>query len=294
MLKTNFLSHQNANRLLDITAKGSAATAAVILGLIVVFVIHEAWPALQELGLGHFILDPNWYPANAKGTATFGVLPILFGSILCGFGAVLIAAPISIASAIYSTLYEPKWIQGLQRKLLQVLNSIPSVVIGFWGLMVLTPLIREWHPPGQSLLAGALCLVLMILPTTALLSEQAFLSVPGSQLEAATLLGLSPRATLQGVIWPNAKGHIWSAMLLACGRALGETMAVLMVAGNVIQFPSSLFDPVRTLTANIALELGYAVNLHRSALFVGGLLLMTMVGIIMAMAPSLEVKSRDA
>jgi phosphate transport system permease protein len=213
---------------------------------------------------------------------------MLAASLAASGGAVLLATPLGWLSALLGVVYAPKAVARLYRSLLLILGGVPSVVVGFWGLVQLTPLIGRLHPPGQSLLAGILCLTLMILPTTALLSEEALRQLPDEQLKAAALLGLSRPATVIGVMWPLARPALIGAVLLAAGRAIGETMAVLMVAGNVIQLPTSLFAPVRTLTANIALELGYALDLHRSALFVGGLLLMALVGSVMALAWWLE------
>jgi phosphate transport system permease protein len=287
LLKPSFSFHRHADRPLLWTLRLLSAVAALIVALILLFVLREAWPALQQLGPVRFLRDPGWHPASGSD-AGYGLLPMLAGTLLSSCGAVLLAAPLGLGSALFATSYGPPRLRGLHRQLLQLLGGIPSVVVGFWGLVVLTPLIRQWHPPGQSLLAGILCLTVMILPTTALLSEQALREVPAGSLQAAAALGLSRRATLEGVLLPVARGGLLSAVVLASGRALGETMAVLMVAGNVIQVPAAVFDPVRTLTANIALELGYALDLHRSVLFVGGLLLMGVVAVVMALAAGLQ------
>ncbi len=288
MLKPSSSFHRHADRPLLWTLRLLSALAALIVALILLFVLREAWPALQQLGPVRFLGDPGWHPASGDGDAGYGLLPMLAGTLLSSGGAVLLAAPLGLGSALFATSYGPPRLRGPHRQLLQLLGGIPSVVVGFWGLVVLTPLIRQWHPPGQSLLAGILCLTLMILPTTALLSEQALRDVPAGSLQAAAALGLSRRATLEGVVLPVARGGLLSAVVLASGRALGETMAVLMVGGNVIQVPATLFDPVRTLTANIALELGYALELHRAVLFVGGLVLMGVVAVVMALAAGLR------
>jgi len=280
--------HRHADRPLLWTLRLLSAAAALIVALILLFVLREAWPALQQLGPVRFLRDPDWHPAAGGADAGYGLMPMLAGTLLSSCGAVLLAAPLGLGSALFATTYGPPGLRAVHQQLLQLLGGIPSVVVGFWGLVVLTPLIRQWHPPGQSLLAGILCLTVMILPTTALLSEQALREVPAASLQAAAALGLSRRATLEGVVLPVARGGLLSALVLASGRALGETMAVLMVAGNVIQVPDSLFDPVRTLTANIALELGYALDLHRAVLFVGGLLLMGVVAVVMALAAGLR------
>ncbi|MFM8674530.1 MAG: phosphate ABC transporter permease subunit PstC [Vulcanococcus sp.] len=276
------------DRLLLLLLRGAAIFAGAIVLLIVGFVLRESWPALQQVGIGRFLSDPSWHPAAGPSEGRFGLGPMLLASLLASAGAVLLATPLGWLTALLSAVVLPASQAQVVRGMLQILGGVPSVVVGFWGLVQLTPLIGRLHPPGQSLLAAILCLTLMILPTTALLSEEALSQVPRPQLQAAALLGLSRPATVIGVMWPLARPALIGAVLLAAGRALGETMAVLMVAGNVIEVPASVFAPVRTLTANIALELGYALELHRSALFVGGLLLMVLVGVVMVGAWWLE------
>lgn len=276
------------DRLLLLLLRGAAIFAGAIVLLIVGFVLRESWPALQQVGIGRFLSDPSWHPAAGPSEGRFGLGPMLLASLLASAGAVLLATPLGWLTALLSAVVLPASQAQVVRGMLQILGGVPSVVVGFWGLVQLTPLISRLHPPGQSLLAAILCLTLMILPTTALLSEEALRQVPRPQLQAAALLGLSRPAKVIGVMWPLARPALIGAVLLAAGRALGETMAVLMVAGNVIEVPASVFAPVRTLTANIALELGYALELHRSALFVGGLLLMVLVGVVMVGAWWLE------
>ena len=161
---------------------------------------------------------------------------------------------------------------------------------GFWGLVNLVPLIARIHPPGPSLLAGILILTIMILPTIALMADAALANVPQHYLRGAAALGLSRWATIRGVVFPAAKSGLFTGVILETGRAIGETMAVLMVCGNVVETPHSLFDPIRTLTANIALEMAFALGDHRSALFVSGLLLMAM---IVALAVAAEIISKE-
>ena len=164
--------------------------------------------------------------------------------------------------------------------------GIPSVVYGFWGLVVLVPMINRLHPPGTSLLAGIAILTLMILPTIALVADAAFAEIPQEYLLGAKAMGLSASGTILHIVIPTAKSGLLIGVILETGRAIGETMAVLMVCGNVVQTPDSIFDPIRTLTANIALEMAYALGNHRSALFVSGLLLLIMI-IVLAIATEL-------
>jgi len=165
-----------------------------------------------------------------------------------------------------------------------LLAGIPSVVFGFWGLTTLVPLINQLHPPGASLLAAILVLTLMILPTITLTAYSALMAVPVEFLRNAAALGLSRWGMIHGVAFPAARAGIVAGIILAMGRAIGETMAVLMVAGNVVQYPDGLFDPIRTLASNIVLEMAYAMGDHRAMLFVSGLLLMLMLMMLSGMA----------
>jgi len=202
---------------------------------------------------------------------------MLWGTLFAMVGSVLIATPLGILSAIFMNYYAPPKIAQSYRMVLGLLAGIPSVVYGFWGLVVLVPLIGRLEPPGPSLLAGILILSIMILPTIALVADSSLANVPGEYITSAASLGLSRWTTIRRVILPSAKSGLFTGTILETGRAIGETMAVLMVCGNVVQIPKSLFQPVRTLTANIALEMAYALGDHRSALFVSGLMLMAII-----------------
>jgi phosphate transport system permease protein len=172
--------------------------------------------------------------------------------------------------------------------MIELLAGVPSVVFGFWGLVVLIPIIGRWHPPGPSLLAGILILTLMILPTIMLVAHASIALVPVAYIQNATALGFRRWSLIRYVILPTTKFGLLTGILLGTARALGETMAVLMVCGNVVQLPSHLFDPIRTLTANIALEMAYALGNHRSALFVSGVLLMGLVVLLVCIADGLR------
>lgn len=260
-------------RLLGVTA----VIVALILGLLIAFLIREAWAGAIQIGPIRFLTDESWHPTAGH----FGLLPMLFASILLAAGAIAIAAPLGLASAIFCRFYAPASVARLYRWTIVLLAGMPSVALGLWGLTVVVPLIGMWQPPGASLLAGVLVLSLMIVPTVALTSEAAFAAVPRPYLAGAAALGLSREATILGVALPAARASIAAGILLAVARALGETMAVLMVSGNVVQTPTSVFEPVRALTANIALELPYATGEHRAGLFVSGVFL---IGIVLALA----------
>jgi phosphate transport system permease protein len=241
--------------------------------LILSFLVKESWPLLRHVALTRFVTDTSWHPVQGL----YRLTPMLSATLYSTLGAVLLATPLGIASALFSRYFAPPFLAGCYRRLIELLAGIPSVVYGFWGLTTLAPLVGRLHPPGVSLLTGILVLTLMILPTVALTANAASAAVPVAYLRGAAALGLSRWGLISGVALPAARSGIAAGTLLAAGRAIGETMAVLMVAGNVVEQPHGIFDPVRTLTANIALEMAYATGEHRAALFVSGMALMAMV-----------------
>lgn len=250
--------------------------------LIVGFLLKEALPLLQEVGISSFFQDKTWNPQ----AQSYNLVPMLWGTGLITLGSVLLATPLGIISALFCNYYAPPFIAHIYRRLVELLAGIPSVVYGFWGLVVLVPLINRWHPPGTSLLAGIAILTLMILPTITLVTDASFAEVPQEYLTGAMAMGLSSWGTIWHIVIPVSQSGLFTGVILEIGRAIGETMAVLMVCGNVVQIPESIFAPVRTLTANIALEMAYALDNHRSALFVSGLLLL---GIIILLAIAVEL-----
>lgn len=258
--------------------RGCATISGAVVVLIVVFLVLESLPALRHTGIARFFTDASWHPTEGL----YNLTPMLWGTLLATFGAVLLATPLGIASAVFCHYYAPPRVARYYRRLIELLAGIPSVVYGFWGLVVLVPLIGSLHPPGPSLLAGIAILTLMILPTMALLADVSFANVPVQYLRGASALGLARWAVVRGVVFPAAKSGLTTGVILSTGRAIGETMAVLMVCGNVVQMPASLFDPIRTLTANIALEMAYALGDHRAALFVSALVLMALIVALVA------------
>ena len=253
-----------------------ALSVAVLLGLVLMLLVKESWPVLVGGGWARFFVGDGWFPSSGQ----FNLLAMLWATLAASAGALLIAVPLGVLSAVFSRFYSPGWLVMPMRRVMVLLAGIPSVVYGLWGLTVLVPLIARWEPPGASLLSAIMILALMILPTVALTSEAALAAVSTSSLQGAAALGLSRKGIVLGVALPAARVGILTGALLAAMRALGETMAVLMVAGNVVQTPASLFDPVRVLTANIALEMPYATGDHRAALFASGLLLMLIVTLL--------------
>jgi phosphate transport system permease protein len=282
------LSPRSKDRLLVGVLRLLAAGAGGIVLLIVAFLLWESLPALRHVGLSRFFSDPSWHPDANAGAGRFNLVPMIWGTLLAMVGAVLLATPVGILSAAFCQFYAPPSLVRPYRRLIELLAGIPSVVYGLWGLVVLVPLLRRLAPPGPSLLAGVLILALMILPTIALVADAALANVPSAYLRGAAALGLSRRATLFGVAFPAAKSGLFTGVILETGRAIGETMAILMVCGNIVQFPKSLFDPIRTLTANVALEMSYALGDHRSALFVSGLLLLAITMLLVVAAEAIS------
>lgn len=272
------------DRLLRLSLLALALASAALVALILLFLLRESWPALRHIGLWRWFTDTGWYPLSDQ----YRLLAMIVGTLLAAFGALLLALPLGLASAVFCHFYAPPWLARLWRRLVELMAGIPSVVYGFWGLVVLVPLIRELAPPGPSLLSAMLVLTLMILPTLAVSADAAMAAVPRALHPAAAALGLGRVSRITRIVLPAARAGIVTGVLLATGRALGETMAVLMVAGNVVQVPGSLFEPVRVLTANIALEMAYATGDHRSALFVSGLVLFALTVLLVLTAEAVS------
>ncbi len=277
-LRPTTSSPPRADVFLVFALRALAVVASGIVLLILVFLLLESAPALEGIGLTRFFSDASWHPLSDR----FNMMPMVFASLAITFGAILAAIPLGIGSALFCRYYAPPKLASLYRALLQLLAGIPSVVYGFWALVVLVPVLFP------SLLAGIVILSLMILPTVALIADASLAQIPLEYSHGSAALGLGRWSMIRGVLLPSARRGLVTAILLGLARAIGETMAVLMVCGNVVQFPKSLTDPVRTLTANIALEMSYAGDLHRSALFVSGLLLMGLVVLLVAIAEGLS------
>lgn len=276
---------RSADTLLEPLTAALAGVSALLLVGMLGFLLAESWPALAHGG-GLRFAGLAWYPLEGRfGLAAMGVATLLVAALAIG-----LAAPLGLACALFARFQAPPALAAGFRGLLALMAGVPSVVYGFWGLTVLVPLVARWQPPGASLFTAGLVLALMILPTVALLAHAALAAVPQSLLDGAAALGLTQRATLLKVAVPAARRGIGGGVLLGLARALGETMAVLMVAGNVVQLPTSVFDPVRALTANIALEMAYATGTHRAGLFVSGLLLALLVLSLAWFAARLETR----
>jgi phosphate ABC transporter permease protein PstC len=254
-----------------------AASSIAILFIITFFIFKEGLPFIIEVGPGKMLGALDWAPTKGK----FGLLPMIVGSLLATGGALLVGVPLGLSCAIFLVEFSKPRVRLVLKPAIELLAGIPSVVYGFLGVVFLVPLIRtQLGGPGLSLLAGALILGLMILPTVISISMDALEAVPRSYREGSLALGATTAQTVHLVVLPAARSGIVTAVILGMGRAIGETMAVIMVTGNALDLPRSPLDPIRTLTSNIALELGYASGKHQQALFATGVILFVMIMIL--------------
>lgn len=266
-----------------------AACASVLaVALICIFLFANGIPAMKEIGFGNFLSGVTWRPNND----VYGILPMIVGSLYVTAGAIIIGVPIGILTAVFMAFYCPKRIYKPLKAATELLAGIPSVVYGFFGLVVLVPAIRTFAKDlqhaglirsagnGSSILTASLLLGMMILPTIIGLTESSLRAVPAQYYEGAVALGATHERAIFRVVVPAAKSGVIAALVLGVGRAIGETMAVIMVAGNQARMPGSIFKGVRTLTANIVIEMGYAAGLHREALIATGVVLFVFILII--------------
>lgn len=268
---------------------GTVAFSAIsVLFLIALFILNEGLPFIFKYGIKEFLFSSDWQPQQNK----FGIFPMITASLWVTFGAMLIGAPLGVAGAFFLSEYVPKTIMKIIKPTIELLAAIPSVVYGFIGVMVLAPIIREnFGGPGLSLMAASIILGIMILPTVISISIDSILAVPQSYREGSLALGATTWQTIHMVTVKASKSGIIASIILGLGRAIGETMAVIMVAGNSVNIPHSALDSVRTLTANIALEMSYATGLHRQALFATGVILFIVIIILNSFA-SVAIRKR--
>jgi phosphate ABC transporter permease protein PstC len=279
------VSEKGVQRILMITAF-SAISALLLIAL---FIINEGLPFIFSYGLNEFLFSSTWEPSSGK----FGIYPMIIASLWVTLGAMTVGAPLGVAGALFLTEYVPKPIMRIIKPTIELLAAIPSVVYGFIGVMVLAPIIREnFGGPGLSLLAASIILGIMILPTIISISIDSILAVPNSFREGSLALGATVWQTIHMVTIKASKSGIIASIILGMGRAIGETMAVIMIAGNSVNIPSSALDSVRTLTANIALEMSYATGMHRQALFATGVVLFIVIIILNSLA-SVAIRKRS-
>ena len=257
-----------------------ASIAAVV--LICLFLFANGIPAMKEIGLLNFLTGAKWKPGND----IYGILPMILGSIYITAGAVVIGVPVGLLTAIFMAFYCPKKLYGLLKPCTELLAGIPSIVYGCFGMVVIVPCIRtvaalfDVDISGSSILAASVLLGIMILPTVIGVSEAALRAVPSAYYEGAVAMGARHERAIFTVMLPAAKSGVLAGVVLGIGRAIGETMAVIMVAGNQPRLTGNMLKGIRTMTANIVMEMGYATGLHREALIATGVVLFVFILII--------------
>ena len=257
----------------------AALTSILAVALICVLLFANGLPAILKVGPAAFLGGTTWKPTAS--VPQFGILPMIVGSIYVTAGAIVAGVPVGILTAIFLAFYCPKHLYKPLKSATELLAGIPSVVYGFFGLVLLVPFIREHiGGKGQSILAASILLGLMILPTIIGVSESALRAVPGSFYEGAVALGATHEEAIFRTVLPAAKSGVMAGVILGIGRAVGETMAVIMVVGNQARLPESVLEGVRTLTGNIVMEMGYAAGLHREVLIATGVVLFVFILII--------------
>ena len=255
-----------------------AACASVLaVVLICLFLFRNGIPAIGEIGITKFLLGQKWKPSNNL----YGILPFILGSIYVTAGSIVVGVPTALWLAVFLAFYCPKKLYPIFKTTVNLMAGVPSVVYGFFGLVVIVPLMNELTGhDGSTMLTASILLGIMILPTVTGVTESALRSVPMSYYEGALALGATHERSVFKTVVPAAKSGIMAAVILGIGRAIGETMAVMMVVGNQARIPNSIFKGVRTLTTNIVIEMGYATDLHREALIATGVVLFVFILII--------------
>jgi phosphate ABC transporter permease protein PstC len=257
--------------------------ALLTLGLITYFIFQAGLPLIAQVGLWSFLTNTSWSPTSSP--PQFGLLPMIVGSLWLTFGSLVIGVPLGLAVAIFMVDLAPPRLAALMRPAIQLLAGIPSVIYGFIGLTLLAPLVRSTlGGPGLSVLTGAIILGIMILPSVIAISEDAMRAVPAALRNGALALGETQWQVITGVVLPAARSGIVAGVILGMGRALGETMAVIMMIGNSLDIPFSPLQPATTLTSNIGLELAYASGAHREALFATGIVLFVLIMLLNGLA----------
>ena len=257
----------------------SALASVLSVALICVFLFANGIPAINTIGWPEFLLGLEWSPSDTP--PLFGIFPMILGSVYITAGAIVVGVPVGILTAVFLAKVCPRPLYKAIKPTVGLLAGIPSVVYGFFGVVVLVPLVRElFGGNGSSILTASVLLGIMILPTIISISESAIRAVPDELYDGAVALGASHERAIFAVILPAARSGIVASIVLGIGRAIGETMAVIMVAGNQARVPGSILQGVRTLTANIVIEMGYAAELHREALIATGVVLFAFILLI--------------
>jgi phosphate transport system permease protein len=264
-----------------------AFSAIGILLLITIYIFKEGLPIILKVGVNDFLFNAKWAPTKGH----FGILSMIISSVAVTLGAMILGVPLALACSITLAEFAPPRVMMYLKPTIELLAGIPSVVYGFLGVLLLVPLIRDYlGGPGLSLLAASIILAIMILPTITSISIDALQAVPLLYKEGALAMGATHWQAIRLVILPAARSGVVTAIILGMARAIGETMAVIMVAGNTLKIPISPLNPVRTLTSNIALEMGYSAGDHRTALFATGIVLFIFILALNVLANTLMRK----
>lgn len=255
----------------------AACTSIAAVILICLFLFVNGIPAIGKIGIFDFLLGSTWRPSNGL----YGILPFILGSLYVTAGAVIIGVPIGVLAAVFMARFCPRSLYRVLKPAINLMAGIPSIVYGFFGMVIIVPAIRGiFGGTGSNILTASILLGMMILPTIINLSESAIRAVPNSYYEGALALGATHERSVFCTTLPAAKSGILAGVVLGIGRAIGETMAVIMVAGNSVAMPDSILSGVRTMTSNIVTEMGYASGLHREALIATGVVLFVFILII--------------
>ena len=273
-----------------------ALASILAVALICVFLFVNGIPAMQEIGFLNFLSGTTW----RSGNDIYGILPMIVGSIYITAGAIVGGVPVGLLTAIFMAFYCPKRIYGILKPCTELLAGIPSIVYGFFGMVVIAPVVLNVAKffdinisSGATILSASVLLGIMILPTIIGVSEAALRAVPSAYYEGAVAMGATHERAVFSVMLPAAKSGVLAAIVLGIGRAIGETMAVIMVAGNQPRLTASLLKGIRTMTANIVIEMGYATGLHREALIATGVVLFVFI-LIINLAFSVLKRRKDA
>ena len=283
-------------KVMEIVFLAAACASIIAVALICVFLFQSGLPAMKEIGLADFLFGTEWRPGNNM----FGIFPMIVGSIYVTAGAIIIGVPVGLFMAVYLAMYCPAKVYKVLKPAVDLLAGIPSIVYGFFGMVVIVPSVRwffneviDLNGKGDSILTASIVLGIMILPTIIGAAEPAIRAVPKMYYEGALALGADHERSTFAVVFPAAQSGILASVILGIGRAIGETMAVVMIAGNQPRMPQSILKGVRTMTANIVMEMGYAADLHREALIATGVVLFVFILIINLSFSALKRKGKN-
>ena len=281
---------KTSERLMQIVFFVAACTSVLAVALICIFLFANGIPAIAKIGIPDFLLGQIWKPSNNL----YGILPFILGSIYVTAGSIVIGVPLALLLSVFLAFYCPKRLYPVLKTMVNLMAGIPSVVYGFFGLVMIVPLMRQiTGKDGSTMLTASILLGIMILPTVTGVTESALRSVPMSYYEGALALGATHERSVFCTIFPAAKSGIMAGVVLGIGRSIGETMAVIMVAGNQTWMPQGLLKGVRTMTTNIVMEMGYAADLHREALIATGVVLFVFILIINLCVSALKRKAES-